>query len=214
MPRILLCLLVSTLLMPASLVGGCGGGEDVELVADDDVDTGTDTDADTDADSDGDTDSDSDSDTDSNSDSDTDADAGEDSGPDAGGDSGPDAGDGGADAAAAAPILDDTHGTPDGDAWFGKWCYTSGCHSDPAHGTAYALPTCANCHGGNGACYPSTIHHTGTYPPTSCIGASPCHGTFHGYVADSDCIDCHLAAAGTFDCFGEWPYFQDCTNCH
>lgn len=79
-----------------------------------------------------------------------------------------------------------------------KDCYLAGCH-DPAdlpasHDPGWPLPTCADCHGGNGA--PSApSNHSDNW---NCTQLPGCHGGSHHdvYDANDDCVSCHFAFAG------------------
>jgi hypothetical protein len=82
--------------------------------------------------------------------------------------------------------------------WENKDCYLAGCHTTadlPAsHDEGWSLPTCADCHGGNGAPSPPSNHTEGW----NCTQLPGCHGgSMHGsYDVNDDCTSCHFAFAG------------------
>lgn len=79
--------------------------------------------------------------------------------------------------------------------WIGTNCFTSGCHIQPNlppnHPGSLQIPTCANCHGANGACYPCGR-------TTSCAS---CHGYKHGFNSTQQCNTCHYADEGIRYCY-------------
>jgi hypothetical protein len=127
----------------------------------------------------------------------------------------PDAGiDGGSDTDTDADSDSDSDDTDSYDEWYvlgpdhtgwagdGNWqnknCYLEGCH-DPSelsssHDQEWPLPTCADCHGGNGAPAPPSNHTDGW----NCTQLPGCHGgSMHdSYDANDDCTSCHFAFAG------------------
>jgi hypothetical protein len=96
---------------------------------------------------------------------------------------------------AAAPVLTSLHsGTRN------PRC--NACHTLPVAGhTTTAVPTCASCHGANGACDPNgrpdVRHHA---PADNCVS---CHQAHHGFASNTECTACHFAAKGTRACLAD-----------
>jgi hypothetical protein len=99
----------------------------------------------------------------------------------------------------APPVATILSATNHADGWKEIACTGSGCHPDPvnqqSHHASATVPSCATCHGGNGACKPPSSNHT---KQMSCLN---CHDSHGGTFTDNaECKTCHFAAAGTVKC--------------
>ena len=77
-------------------------------------------------------------------------------------------------------------------------CNSNSCHPQPitGHEDNLALPRCASCHGGNGACARPWV----SWHPKNGCSTYNCHGKNHGYTNNLDCGKCHFASEGVFQC--------------
>ena len=93
---------------------------------------------------------------------------------------------------ASAPVLDDAHL-----GWKAQNCES--CHEVPVvNHIETKSADCASCHGGNGACAADAatvarVHDMGD----DCVS---CHQEKHGFVAQTECTNCHYADRGTVAC--------------